>query len=351
MALQRSYKHPLSPKEKNADDVCFYFYHGDHLGSASWKKERFGKPFASERAEEARSGIPHTTSKNVQHLQYKPFGEPYIDQRVGGYQERYTFTGKERDEETGYGYFGARYMDHELMTMWLSVDPMADKYPNISPYAYCAWNPVKLVDPDGMELADFYDVKGQYLGTDGINDGRIFIVTDESEIEKIIDNDADCSIRVTDANSIESKYEVLPQTLRERIITDLEGDYSNQKNREYGGVVIQQLDGTIELAHYNPGPEYQEDENGSIATVICDADKWVLNNCTNTPPVTRYHCHGSGLNQNPSVDDYDNYTKSPTQYGYAMQMGMVSRTVNFYNGGKKDPIFSMSFETFKTLGR
>jgi len=43
-------------------------------------------------------------------------------------------------------------MDHELMTMWLSVDPMADKYPGISPYAYCAWNPVKLVDPDGMEI-------------------------------------------------------------------------------------------------------------------------------------------------------------------------------------------------------
>lgn len=61
----------------------------------------------------------------------------------------YTLTGKERDEETGYGYFGARYMDHELMTMWLSVDPMADKYPSISPYAYCVWNPAKLVDPDG----------------------------------------------------------------------------------------------------------------------------------------------------------------------------------------------------------
>ncbi len=64
----------------------------------------------------------------------------------------FTFTGKERDEETGYGYFGARYMDHELMTMWLSVDPMSDKYPSISPYAYCAWNPVKLVDPDGREI-------------------------------------------------------------------------------------------------------------------------------------------------------------------------------------------------------
>ena len=64
----------------------------------------------------------------------------------------FSFTGKERDEETGYGYFGARYMDHDLTTMWISVDPMSDKYPGISPYAYCAWNPVKLVDPDGKDV-------------------------------------------------------------------------------------------------------------------------------------------------------------------------------------------------------
>ena len=36
--------------------------------------------------------------------------------------------------------------------MWLSVDPMADKYPSISPYAYCAWNPIKLLDPDGKDV-------------------------------------------------------------------------------------------------------------------------------------------------------------------------------------------------------
>ena len=65
-----------------------------------------------------------------------------------------SFTGKERDEETGFGYFGARYMDYELMAMWLSVDPLADKYPSISPYAYCAWNPVKLIDPDGQDTVD-----------------------------------------------------------------------------------------------------------------------------------------------------------------------------------------------------
>ena len=56
-----------------------------------------------------------------------------------------TSTGKERDSETGFSYFGARYYDSDLITGWLSVDPMADKYPGLSPYNYCAWNPVKLV--------------------------------------------------------------------------------------------------------------------------------------------------------------------------------------------------------------
>ena len=73
-------------------------------------------------------------------------------QSISGEFSCCSFTGKERDEETGYGYFGARYMDHELMTSWLSVDPMADKYPSISPYNYCMWNPVKLIDPDGRDV-------------------------------------------------------------------------------------------------------------------------------------------------------------------------------------------------------
>ena len=61
------------------------------------------------------------------------------------------FNGKERDYESGFHYYGARYYWGELLTGWLRVDPMADKYPGLSPYNYCAWNPIKLVDPDGKE--------------------------------------------------------------------------------------------------------------------------------------------------------------------------------------------------------
>ena len=60
----------------------------------------------------------------------------------------YTFSAKERDPETGLSYFGSRYYSSDL-SIWLSVDPMSDKYPSMSPYTYCANNPVKLVDPNG----------------------------------------------------------------------------------------------------------------------------------------------------------------------------------------------------------
>ena len=76
--------------------------------------------------------------------------------------ECFTFTGKERDSETGFSYFGARYYDSDIFTGWLSVDPMADKYPGLSPYAYCALNPIRLVDPDGREIV-FEDDKAKIL--------------------------------------------------------------------------------------------------------------------------------------------------------------------------------------------
>lgn len=105
----------------------------------------------------------------------------------------FAFTGKERDEETSYSYFGARYMDHELMTMWLSVDPMSDKYPSISPYAYCAWNPVKLVDLDGREVGDYYSVTGRYLGWDGDLDNKVHMIDDKTTLAKDANGNVDAS--------------------------------------------------------------------------------------------------------------------------------------------------------------
>ena len=81
---------------------------------------------------------------------------PHSDQPTANYSLltanwSFTFSAKEKDSETGLSYFGSRYYSADL-SIWLSVDPMSDKYASLSPYVYCANNPVKLVDPNGEEV-------------------------------------------------------------------------------------------------------------------------------------------------------------------------------------------------------
>jgi RHS repeat-associated protein len=107
-----------------------YFYHSDHLGSSSL--------------------ITDGTGALVQHIEYVPFGETFIDERNGSWSTPYLFNGKEKDEETGLHYYGARYYDSRL-GVWLSVDPLAEKYPNWSSYVYTFNCPVNYTDPDGKK--------------------------------------------------------------------------------------------------------------------------------------------------------------------------------------------------------
>ena len=107
-----------------------FFYPGDYLGSASWITDETGHP--------------------VQYIHYAPYGE-LITNQTTGYDERYKFIGKERDEESGYDNFGARYYIPPL-GIWTRPDPLLNKYIDVSPYMYCEGNPIKFVDPDGRKV-------------------------------------------------------------------------------------------------------------------------------------------------------------------------------------------------------
>ena len=120
-----------------------YFYYPDH--ASTWLNTSIG---ISTSTGLSNLWITDGTGQAIQHLHYLPFGEDWVDQRNSSWNTPYTFSGKEKDVETGYGYFGARYYDSGL-SVWLSVDPLSDKYPTLSPYTYCANNPIMMVDPDG----------------------------------------------------------------------------------------------------------------------------------------------------------------------------------------------------------
>ena len=90
----------------------------------------------------------------------------------------FTFSAKEKDSETGLSYFGSRYYSSDL-SIWLSVDPMSDKYPSLSPYTYCADNPVKLVDPNGEEW--YVNESGYVRQVGDINNNTLYAVKGTTE--------------------------------------------------------------------------------------------------------------------------------------------------------------------------
>ncbi len=69
---------------------------------------------------------------------------------------------------------------HPTLSIWLSVDPMSDKYPGVSPYTYCGNNPVRLVDPDGREINPVFNWYGDFLGYDDAGKGGIPIIMEGS---------------------------------------------------------------------------------------------------------------------------------------------------------------------------
>ena len=113
-----------------------WYFHKDHLGSSTL--------------------ITDGTGSISQQVEYLPYGEVFLERQHNSdpsqplYATPYKFNGKELDEETGLYYYGARYMNPRL-SIWYATDPLQEKYPNISSYAFCARNPVKQFDINGCD--------------------------------------------------------------------------------------------------------------------------------------------------------------------------------------------------------
>jgi len=141
-----------------------YFYHSDHLGSASLISDYKGDEY--------------------QRIEYTPYGETWVEKTSNTGLEflPYKFTAKEQDEETGLYYYGARYLDPKY-SMWISTDPALGEYIPQAPindeakknnqnlpgmggifnhinsnlYHYAANNPIKYTDPDGRAAGDKFN--------------------------------------------------------------------------------------------------------------------------------------------------------------------------------------------------
>ena len=103
-----------------------------------------------------RAVVDHT-GKIVERNDYYPFGGRHENSALSlSATNRYKFGGKETLEPVSLDMldFGARFYDPRI-ARWNTQDPLAEKYFSLSPYNYCAGNPITLVDPTGMVMDDY----------------------------------------------------------------------------------------------------------------------------------------------------------------------------------------------------
>jgi RHS repeat-associated protein len=117
----------LTGKIKNDKE---YYYYKDHLGSVRV--------------------VVDNTGAIVAGYDYDAWGYPLENRNYNGDSIKYKYTGKEFDKESFYDYFGVRYYDSRI-GRWGVIDPASDFEPSLNPYHYTNNNPLKFVDPNGLD--------------------------------------------------------------------------------------------------------------------------------------------------------------------------------------------------------
>ncbi len=100
--------------------------------------------------------ISQTSGSFVEENHYYPFGMLIEDLSTDVSKgQKYKYNGKELQTDLNYNVedYGARHYD-PVIARWMLVDPLAEKYRRWSPYNYAVDNPVRFIDPDGMQVGN-----------------------------------------------------------------------------------------------------------------------------------------------------------------------------------------------------
>jgi RHS repeat-associated protein len=129
-----SYEYPQNTAVTSISQLAptYHFYVQDHLGNNRLVVDEGG------------------TIEQINN--YYPFGTPFYDEAntTNASLQPFKYNGKELDMMHGlntYDYGARQY--NPVTLRWDRIDPLCEKYYSISPYVYCANNPVNRIDPNG----------------------------------------------------------------------------------------------------------------------------------------------------------------------------------------------------------
>jgi RHS repeat-associated protein len=284
----KKYENPV-----NADEPVF-FYHSDHLGSASYITDENGNP--------------------TQHLVYLPFGEDWVDLKYNTtqFETPYKFNGKEKDEETGYNYYGARYYSDNL-SIFLSTDPLSDKFPNLSSYAYCTNNPVMLIDPDGRDVVLTREDGRKYnYGKDPKYDGTDkFILQGIATLDKINSTEAGGKL-LSNLIGSEGVYNITNGSSEEGT-----GNFLGNKNGK-GGTLNMNGDMSLTTLSHELFHGYQHENGQGGASIFNEVESYLFQDAVNMQyNSTKGYSNGAyGISKDRNSKEGKSYENSITNLLY-----------------------------------
>ena len=228
-------------KDKNAEKFQYY-YHPDHLGSTSYITDASGEVY--------------------QHLEYFAFGETFVEEHSNRKHTPYKFNGKELDEETGLYYYGARYYDAKT-SIWLAVDPMAEKRLWVTPYNFVQNNPLTRIDPDGLTDFELNTETGQINQVGDATDTPDRLL--DSKNNNVIVGDVDKGLLKDDQNIMKDGLE----TSNAKGGTKLAVGISRYTKDEIGGTVYENGEGEtfLSISAYKHST-FKRNGQGKVSEVI-----------------------------------------------------------------------------------
>ena len=235
--------------------------------------------------------VVHTKGPVVQSEEYYPFGLTFNGyRRENLLTNQFQYNGKERLDELNLGWYDyqARQFDPAI-GRFLSVDPAANLMRRISVYTYSFNNPIRFTDPDGMVPGDFLNEKGEKVGDDGKNDGKVYVIkTTQTEFDSGVESAGITKDEAKQTETFIKEYsghgEAFPETSTVyRNTVEIEGSAQTRQgmvntvnedngkggtrdanNREYGGEIS--IRGEVTVAAPGAVANPQVDTEASVRT-------------------------------------------------------------------------------------